>query len=273
MGDRQTIIKPVISFSFDDGRLDNYTVAYPIMKKYRIPATFNITTGYIEGRFQEGQLTHGKPMNIQMVNDLYNEPDFEIACHGYWHLNTIDDILKGEKCLCNDLGIPRLYNGSPIGFASPGTSLDLHDYNLIKEELQNHNIVYVRLAQRYKSMKIVKVFMRKMARLFHFPILYRLSYQDSLHDNVENDLLYSIPIMASTTISEIKGLINMAIKKNKSCILMWHSIVPEEDIKDNFDYSKDKFEKLCYWLKRKQDEGILSLSKTIDLYMNLKQQD
>ncbi|GEM_PF-2918840 len=38
---------PLINFSFDDGREDNYTMAYPILKKLSIPATINITTRFI----------------------------------------------------------------------------------------------------------------------------------------------------------------------------------------------------------------------------------
>ena len=36
-----------VILSFDDGRKDNYRAAMEIMKPLDIPATFNITTGYI----------------------------------------------------------------------------------------------------------------------------------------------------------------------------------------------------------------------------------
>jgi peptidoglycan/xylan/chitin deacetylase (PgdA/CDA1 family) len=34
--------------TFDDGYIDNYTVAYPILKKYQTPAAFYITTDYLD---------------------------------------------------------------------------------------------------------------------------------------------------------------------------------------------------------------------------------
>jgi peptidoglycan/xylan/chitin deacetylase (PgdA/CDA1 family) len=43
-----TIPERAVAITFDDGYGDNYTIAYPILKRYKIPATIFLATGYIE---------------------------------------------------------------------------------------------------------------------------------------------------------------------------------------------------------------------------------
>ncbi len=40
-----------VMITFDDGYRDNYSLAYPILKQHNVPATFFITSGFIEERF------------------------------------------------------------------------------------------------------------------------------------------------------------------------------------------------------------------------------
>ncbi len=44
----ETIPEKSVAITFDDGYLDNYEIALPILDKYNVPATFYITSGAIE---------------------------------------------------------------------------------------------------------------------------------------------------------------------------------------------------------------------------------
>ncbi len=47
-----------VAITFDDGFLDNYSVAYPILRKHGVPATFFITTDFVE---------HNRPIWFEVV--------------------------------------------------------------------------------------------------------------------------------------------------------------------------------------------------------------
>lgn len=114
----------LISLSFDDGRLDNYTTALPILRKYGLPATFNITTGYVKDREKYGAPTDVAPMTMDMVCEIFNDDNYEIAGHGMRHKNDKEDIMDGLTNLKSLLGAESL-TPQGDGFASPGTGLEM----------------------------------------------------------------------------------------------------------------------------------------------------
>ena len=262
--------KAYISFSFDDGRIDNYTIAYPILKKHQLPATFNITTGFVEGKFEKGALTYADPMTVDMVKGIYQDSTMEIAGHGYWHKNTFEDILQGKKELERHLEI----NDKSIisGFASPGTGLNRNYYFAHKDELTSEGIQYVRLSLRYLSHPQIKTFIRKVSRVLPFPFLYKWAYLDTLMDSIEDDLIYSVPVLSSISISQLRSLIKGAIRRKKICVLMFHSIVEDGDIRDHWDYERSKFEELCRYLAEAQQKGLLEVVTSKKAYQLLKEE-
>jgi len=48
IGQNKKLNKPLCAITFDDGYRNNFLNAYPILKKYNVPATIFLTTGFIE---------------------------------------------------------------------------------------------------------------------------------------------------------------------------------------------------------------------------------
>ena len=72
------------AITFDDGYLDNLTVALPLLEKYALPATIFVATGYIG---QEGFLS------AENVKTLAEHPLITIGSHGvtHRHFPQLDD--------------------------------------------------------------------------------------------------------------------------------------------------------------------------------------
>ena len=262
-------MKSIISLSFDDGRKDNYTLMYPIIKKYDIPVTINIATGYIEGVINPSDFDFPEPMSVSMLSQLFHDSNVEIAGHGYMHINEKEDIIQGIEALHKMFGVEALYKGEN-GFASPGPDLSMDYYHKIHNDLLEKGISYVRLSLRVTSHNLIRIFMRKLARIMHLPYAFKVAYKETLMTTVEDDVLYSIPILSSTTTEEIISLLKYAMKKKASCVLMFHSIVNDGEIRNNWDYSVDKFEKLCAFLANERRKDHLNVLTSMDLYHNLK---
>jgi len=162
----------LIGLSFDDGRADAFLYGYPILKKYLLPATFNITTGFVKGECRDFVNDWIKPMTINTVKELYADPAVEIAGHGYNHQNDISDIQKGIDELCKILGTDNLCKGTN-GFASPGSGLTSEVFQQMRHSSNVHPISYARMSLRNQSHKMLKTIARKISRIIPAPFFYR----------------------------------------------------------------------------------------------------
>jgi len=94
--------KPFVSFTFDDGYLDNYELAYPILKRYGIPMTIYLTTSFPD---REKTLWWYKLedmiLNSRTINFEYNKIKYS------FHAGTLEEKEKSY----ND--IHRLISSTP----------------------------------------------------------------------------------------------------------------------------------------------------------------
>ena len=129
-----------ISFTFDDGRRDNYLYAYPIMKKYGIKGTLFCTTGYIDESWKKDESWHsaGEPIHVEELREL-EDNGWELALHGDKHTTEVNDL----KCASKKMEQWGFVN-RPIGFSMPNS-------NIAKEKLNAANAEATKIKNELNS--------------------------------------------------------------------------------------------------------------------------
>lgn len=95
--------RPVVALTFDDGYLDNYTNAAPILRRYGLPCAFFVSTGIIgtTRAFPHDREKLGRcipAMSWDQVRELHQE-GFTIGSHTVSHVNlaqVTDDVAHDE---------------------------------------------------------------------------------------------------------------------------------------------------------------------------------
>jgi peptidoglycan/xylan/chitin deacetylase (PgdA/CDA1 family) len=119
--------KPLVCVTFDDGYLDNYTHAAPIMVRHQVPGAFFVSTGIIDrgGRFPH-DLRRGNPvlpvMNWQQVGELKAQ-GFTIGSHSVNHIDCAsepeetvwDELVQSAEDLRRQLGLAEVIFAYPYG--------------------------------------------------------------------------------------------------------------------------------------------------------------
>lgn len=266
MEDRKT----KVILSFDDGRGDNYRVAMEELLPRNLKATFNITTGYVNGDIDKNNIPcENTSMSIDNVIELGGYNEIEIAGHGHEHLNTLEDWKKGIDILANWLGNKWARNEG-IGIASPHSQMSASAIRAMSEELEQLNIRYVRIGlsnQMDTKQRIISKLAReiKSNKLFYLPIANSLQKLDG------DMVVFSVPIVHAHTVAQIKYTIDKAVYKQKDIVIMFHSIVKKnEDYYDNmwsWDYSK--FVELCDYLVELRKQNQIRVTTTMEAFAQL----
>ncbi len=253
-----------IVLSFDDGRRDNIRVANGILIKYNIPATFNITTGYINKNIPKSKMPCPHiAMSIEELNEISNNRLFEIAGHGVEHnnsiVNLVDSVITLRKMLPNA--------ANPIvGVASPHSEFDLTLLETAKVKFTDAKIDYLRVSNDYNIMGKTKIWLRRINRILNIPQVYYYTNKNSIILNKGSFLLHSIPVIRDNTLQELEYFIKTSLK-DYACVFMFHSILkPGEDYyNDLFTWDYDRFEKFCVILNEYRERGLIEIETTGNL--------
>lgn len=237
-----------IVFSFDDGRLDTFSTAIPIIKYYQLSATINITTDYIDHpeNYKDGSFKNRTPMSKAEVLALA-EYGYEIAGHGHQHKNTVDDINQGIAVL-KQWGIDM--NG--CGFASPYSFLKEDQWEELRKNGLDPDVAYIRSGIQVRREGFLYSAMYYIMEMTGAKWLY---YQLNKHLIIRKanskGFYYGVTITGKTTPDQILYLIDH-MKNGSGVILIFHSILTHEDdgySKDRWGWNQEKFKALCAKLK------------------------
>ena len=78
--------KKFVCVTLDDGYADNYEVAYPIFKKYKVPFCIYICRRMITGECREDNIEHYKMLSIDQIRMLDKDPLCTIGGHSNSHV-------------------------------------------------------------------------------------------------------------------------------------------------------------------------------------------
>ncbi len=250
-----------IVLSFDDGRKDFFTNAFPILEKYGLRATLNVITDYIGKRnipvFASG--------NHECIDDheivFLKEQGIEIACHSANHTNDIDQIIKGIKCLEKQWG-------GEYGFASPGSEIYGGNFEEYATLVKDKHCKYIRSGTKVKRDGLLNAFLYLTARYTGSLWIFRMYNRKNILSIDRKISFYpSVTCNRETRAEQIISLIK-SLKDRQACILMFHSILYENDPgfeKDKWFNSAEDFTRICSALASENDIKVVTNMELHDL--------
>jgi len=128
--------RPQVAITFDDGHVDNYEFALPLLVEHRMPATFYVTTGYIDrdpavmARFtsiRRVTLREIEPVSWEQLRE-FDAAGMEIGAHTFSHPNLAQ---LPPAQLPREVAEPKAEIEARLGrevtsFAYPFGQLNLH---------------------------------------------------------------------------------------------------------------------------------------------------
>lgn len=108
--------RPLVAITFDDGYLDNYLHAAPILMRHGIPAAFFVSTGIVtaQGRFPHDVSRGNAPIPLMTWDQLRSMRDngFTIGSHT---VNHIDCAAEAEDTVREELRLSRQHLERQLG--------------------------------------------------------------------------------------------------------------------------------------------------------------
>lgn len=253
----------MVSFSFDDGRIDTYTRAYQVMQKYDLIGTLHITTGYIDGSYTptDWYSAKGGPMTIKQLKLCYQN-GFEITSHGDQHITEKQDLLNSISKL-NNWGLIDL---NELGFSVPHSKCA----DNMTPTFSACNLKYVRRGRSTACYSFLKKVAYVLSTYTHSTFLFYWFNKPNMIAPMQINPynLTSTIIKNHNTANQLIYLIKQGEKQKKWNIFMFHSILKPTDLgygKDPWYFDFTEFEKVCNWLSMHKEIQTVTIHEGVKI--------
>lgn len=223
----------MVTFSYDDGLLNNYDIALPLHEKYGIPATFNII-----GRRTIKKEYWDRYMNGLQVKDMHRR-GMEIASHSYWH----------------DAQLPTKTD-EEIYFEFEESNRIL---NFLVRDIETIAIPFSQYDERVKE----------IAKQYYKGIRVHEATVESIPP-VDRHELVSVSVNDTTSFEEIKGWIDEAVENNKWSLIMLHGINTDGDNLSALEITSSLLEETLNYIYQLGTDNILPVTTKEGLQISLR---
>ena len=233
-----------VSLTFDDGREDNYSVAFPVMKRYGIPGTVYVATGFADGTWKGFPILQSprRALTPEEIRFL-NENGWEIGLHGDQHTTQRADFETAYEKMNRWLldGAPEKY-----GFSVPNSSASDAEIEAIRA--MKDKTAYIRKGRRKSNAGIAQKALYALSYYGGMQWAYNLYNRDNTYEKRDRGaVMYSVVVKDRDKPGMILRFLDQ-LPDGARVALMLHSVLPTAEAqqkKSVWNWTENRLDALC----------------------------
>jgi hypothetical protein len=208
--------KKYVVMSFDDARSNFYSVVFPLLKKYHLMATLNVTTGFVD---RTSPIIFDSSCTIKQIQEMHRY-GIEMALHGDEHLQreTIEDMSNAFDKLRSWTGI------KPTGVAMPFNQAPSKELQSFFKKI---GLSYCRVGGRsskksFRTLLFLRLLFKRFGRIGYF-IKGETANFYKIPIVQKNVTIFSVPIFRKIKPESYLSLLDK-MPEGFACTFVFHTI-------------------------------------------------